>query len=304
MARARNIKPGLYKNEILAELPVFDRMLFIGLWLLADREGRLEDRPGKIKMELFPMDSENVNDALNRLNSSGFIDRYEVENFKVIHVVKFLDHQKPHPTEKDSKLPDQDGYLTVNERTNNGCVTGEPKLIHVREMLNNSELTVKKRLDKCSLKEGKQKTNALNPESLITESLNPLSLNPESLNPEGGHGPAACADVIGYLNSKTGRDFRLVASNTKLIKARIKEGYTLDDIKRVIDYKVAQWIHDDKMRDYLRPATLFNAEKFSQYAGQSTGPLPQSTDDVIDAFVNGGSGGQHIDAEFKDISDE
>ena len=55
MARARNIKPGLFSNEVIAELPAFDRLLFIGLWCLADREGRLEDRPKRIKMELFPL---------------------------------------------------------------------------------------------------------------------------------------------------------------------------------------------------------------------------------------------------------
>jgi len=42
--RSRNIKPGFFKNEIIAEMPTETRLLFIGLWLLADREGRLEDR--------------------------------------------------------------------------------------------------------------------------------------------------------------------------------------------------------------------------------------------------------------------
>ena len=49
MARARNIKPGFFKNEFLAEMPCEVRLLFIGLWTLADREGRLEDRPKRIK---------------------------------------------------------------------------------------------------------------------------------------------------------------------------------------------------------------------------------------------------------------
>ena len=50
MSRARNIKPAFFKNELLAELDAFDRLLFIGLWCLADREGRTEDRPKRIKM--------------------------------------------------------------------------------------------------------------------------------------------------------------------------------------------------------------------------------------------------------------
>ena len=54
MARARNIKPGFFLNEELVELPFSTRLLFIGLWTLADRDGRMEDKPKRIKMSLFP----------------------------------------------------------------------------------------------------------------------------------------------------------------------------------------------------------------------------------------------------------
>ena len=52
MARARNIKPGFFTNDELVELPFATRLLFIGLWTIADREGRMVDRPKKIKMEI------------------------------------------------------------------------------------------------------------------------------------------------------------------------------------------------------------------------------------------------------------
>ena len=64
MARARNIKPGLYKNEDLAECSVWARYIFPGMWMLADREGRLEDRPKRIKGELLPYDSIEVEPLL------------------------------------------------------------------------------------------------------------------------------------------------------------------------------------------------------------------------------------------------
>ena len=51
MARARNIKPGFFLNEELGVLPPLVRILFAGLWCIADRDGRLEDRPKRIKME-------------------------------------------------------------------------------------------------------------------------------------------------------------------------------------------------------------------------------------------------------------
>ena len=53
--RARNIKPGFFKNDTLAELDFAGRLLFIGLWGIADRAGRLEDRPKKSRRRYFPM---------------------------------------------------------------------------------------------------------------------------------------------------------------------------------------------------------------------------------------------------------
>ncbi|MCX8018393.1 MAG: hypothetical protein N2690_10910, partial [Rhodocyclaceae bacterium] len=58
--RARNIKPGFYKNEDLAECSVWARLIFPGLWMMADRDGRLEDRPKRIKAELLPFDAVDV----------------------------------------------------------------------------------------------------------------------------------------------------------------------------------------------------------------------------------------------------
>ncbi len=80
--------------------------------------------------------------------------------------------------------------------------------------------------------------------------------------------------VIQYLNEKTGRKFRAAPSQTKLIIARLNEGATLKDCIAVIDRKCAEWLDDPKMNQYLRPATLFNAEKFNTYVGQLNSPLP------------------------------
>ena len=73
MARARNIKPGFYKNEDLAECSPWARLIFPGLWMLADREGRMEDRPKRIKGELLPYDSIDVDPLLEELARWGFI---------------------------------------------------------------------------------------------------------------------------------------------------------------------------------------------------------------------------------------
>jgi hypothetical protein len=105
MARARNIKPGFFKNEDLAECSAEARLLFIGLWLLADREGRLEDRPKRIRAELFPYNDYEVDKLLNELHDRKFIVRYTAEDQACIEIFNFVKHQNPHPKEAKSELP-------------------------------------------------------------------------------------------------------------------------------------------------------------------------------------------------------
>jgi hypothetical protein len=105
MPRARNIKPGFFRNEDLAECSFGDRVLFIGLWTLADREGRLEDRPKRIKIEIFPCDTFDVERGLKELVRLRFIRRYVVNGERYIDIPNFKKHQSPHHTEKPSVIP-------------------------------------------------------------------------------------------------------------------------------------------------------------------------------------------------------
>lgn len=106
MARARNIKPGFFKNEDLAECSPWARLCFAGLWTLADRDGRLEDRPKRIKGELFAFDSIEVEPLLAELAKYGFILRYKAEDGRgLIQVIEFAKHQNPHHREPSSDLP-------------------------------------------------------------------------------------------------------------------------------------------------------------------------------------------------------
>lgn len=106
MARARNIKPGFFKNEELAQCEPMARILFAGLWCLADREGRLEDRPQRIKAEILPYDDADINDLLAALAAGGFIVRYVVGLTRCIWIPTFKLHQNPHKNEAISNLPD------------------------------------------------------------------------------------------------------------------------------------------------------------------------------------------------------
>lgn len=76
-----------------------------------------------------------------------------------------------------------------------------------------------------------------------------------------------CA-VISYLNEKTGSKFKWQSKDSqKHINARVTEGYTFDDFKKVIDIKCAEWLGDARMCKYLRPSTLFGT-KFEAYLNQ------------------------------------
>ncbi len=94
MARIRTIKPELFLHEELAELPIYARMLFIGLFTQADRRGRLEDRPKRLKAVLFPYDDVDIDNLLNSLHSAGVIVRYVADGLKLIQVTNFEKHQR------------------------------------------------------------------------------------------------------------------------------------------------------------------------------------------------------------------
>lgn len=118
--RARNVKPGFFKNEILAECHPLARILFEGLWCLADRSGRLEDRPMRIKAEVLPYDAKpDINALLNELASKrdpdgrpAFILRYSVGTSNYIQILHFLGHQNPHVREPESTIPAPDENST------------------------------------------------------------------------------------------------------------------------------------------------------------------------------------------------
>lgn len=108
MARSRNIKPGFFTNDSLGELHPLARILFAGLWCHADREGRLRDRPNKIKAEVLPYDKCDCDKLLSDLGGAGFILRYIVDEERYIQCVNFDKHQNPHVKEQASTIPAPD----------------------------------------------------------------------------------------------------------------------------------------------------------------------------------------------------
>ena len=167
MARARNIKPAFFLNDDLVELSFEYRLLFIGLWTVADREGRLEDRPKRIKMSVFPADNVDVDAGLTELQKYGFIQRYEINGVKLVQILNFTKHQNPHNTEKGSELPDINGnypdYHAKQSVKKQSKTVKEPQL-NESNTDNNGALTVKQ---PCS--DGENPADSLIPDSLIPD---------------------------------------------------------------------------------------------------------------------------------------
>ncbi len=82
-------------------------------------------------------------------------------------------------------------------------------------------------------------------------------------------------EVLNYLNLKTGKSFSYKnQNNLKNISARLKEGFTVEQLKLVIDKKTAEWLNDDKMNQYLNPETLFRPKKFEIYLNSKPPGMP------------------------------
>ena len=87
----------------------------------------------------------------------------------------------------------------------------------------------------------------------------------------------AVREIIGYLNEKAGKNYRASAKATSdLVKARMNDGYTIDDFKTVIDVKTAEWKGTEQEK-YIRPETLFSRGHFESYLNQ---PMPKPSEKV------------------------
>lgn len=88
--------------------------------------------------------------------------------------------------------------------------------------------------------------------------------------------PDPTEEVVNHLNLRAGTKYKPTTANTrKLIKARLKEGFTVDDMKLVIDKKCADWLNNPKMAEFLRPDTLFG-NKFEGYLNAHPNTRPNA----------------------------
>lgn len=218
MARARNIKPALFDNDELAENDPLGRLLFIGMWTIADFKGDFVWREKRIKAKLLPYDNCDIKKLAINLDQSGFIRFYSDGDEIYCNVTTFTDHQNPHKNErvKGSDIPsfteDMRQAVDLKRLTINRDKSGlEPECSH------------SDRADSL----------ILIPDSLI---LNPNTLTPKSPSAQSAS-PSVDSVIFDYwiLVMKKPSNTIFNQKRKSAVKARLKEGYSEDQIKDAID---------------------------------------------------------------------
>lgn len=106
----------------------------------------------------------------------------------------------------------------------------------------------------------------------VCRATDPQPLIQEPQPTEHRDKPDDIKEIVDHLNNKTGSHYKPTTGTTrKLIKARLKEGFTVEEIKLVIDKKAAEWLGNAAMEQYLRPETLFG-NKFESYLNAKVTP--------------------------------
>ena len=127
MSRIRTIKPDFFLHDELAELTPLNRLLFIGMWTLADCEGRLEDRPKRIRAQLHPYDDGDTDAMLQSLHDRNFITRYSVGGVGYIEINNFKKHQRlsGKEAEFESSIPKNPNVIIDIEKGSTGEALGK-----------------------------------------------------------------------------------------------------------------------------------------------------------------------------------
>ena len=217
MARSRNIKPAFFDNDLLAENEPLGRLLFIGLWTLADHHGNLEWRSKRIKKQILAYDDCDVEALAINLDKSGFIRFYSDGEKTYINIVNFVKHQNPHKNERDK---------------------GSDIPLHSEELAQLIDFdTLKINPDKSGLKRNYSDSNRADSPILIPDSL---ILNPETLEEEkdmSGNPDNAVYEIFTYWKEvmRKSANAKCTPKRSKKIIERLKQGYTLEQIKQGID---------------------------------------------------------------------
>ncbi|QGY29790.1 hypothetical protein [Pantoea cypripedii] len=274
MARSRNIKPGFFTNDELAECSPLARLLFAGLWTIADKEGRLDDRPKKIKALVLPFDNVDCDDCLKQLHDRQFINRYSVDGNAYIQISNWKKHQNPHCKEAASEIPEP---CTAQPEPEEAPVKNDADPVEEPEI----------NPQPIELNEVPEKHSASTVQEPVENNLNPadsLNLIPDSLNLIPYNTQAADAtcegEVQATVHAMSGRyafEGNIVRLNHKDYEAW-KRLYPNIDLNYELEKLDIEFTHE-KPKNWFITAS----QKLSY---QNKQPLNRGSKQVVNAPVN------------------
>ena len=223
MARARNIKPAFFTNDELSELPPLARLLFIGLWTIADYKGCFEYKPKRLKVQLLPYDDCDIEQLVSALDKSRFISIYSVQGQTYGKVLNFNKHQNPHKNEKEkgSDIPDIELRDDVDG---------------INSIQNNDLENIENNRDKNGTAHDQNETDPADSLNLIPDSLN---LNTENRDPRFD---LSLSDVNTRLSMAGLKNISQHDLNVLLIQLQDAYSHKQQMVKNQILGKAFEWI--------------------------------------------------------------
>lgn len=271
MASGRMLKNSISLNERVNGLSLHSALLYTWMITHADDFGRMHGSAKRVRATVVPMrddfPSDKVESCLREMQACGLLQRYEIQGEIYICFPSWDEHQTGLHKRTKSKIPDP--------------IPGDSGKF--REIPASCAHAEQNRTEQEQNRTGTERPKAappVPPPAVVDDK--PAGKKPKT-EPEA---TPAVLEVLEYLNLKTGHKYGPAAAAVKLITDRFADGYSLEDLKAVVNLKTLHWITDPKMAQYLRPSTLFNAEKFAGYIGQARGS-PGEQNERYQAWLRG-----------------
>lgn len=260
----RMIKETIKTSDSINSLSWFAEVMFYRLLLTVDDYGRMDGRPVVLRNTLFPtrddVTTEAIKKGLEELLKSEVIFEYKVDGKSYICFPNFAEYQRLRA--KNPKYPAPLNDLSDTRQSYDGhmsdtCLLEEEVEVEeeVEDKRNKKETGVS-----CCETEGlvvrDSHLDGSNSSNEITRG--------ESITEKDSVTRGEAVSVLKYLNSSIHSNYRNCDSTLRPIRARLKEGYTFNDFKTVIDKKCSEWLETD-MAKFLRPSTLFAKGHFEEY---------------------------------------
>ena len=244
MARKRMFRLDVLETDTFMDMPLTTQALYFHLNLRADDDGFIGN-PNQIVRSIGAS-----MDDLKLLMAKRFILTFEDGVIVIKHwrLHNTLSQNRYHET----NFTDDKAMLRIKDNKAYTFDEAYAPLCDARLV----EMSKRQTIDE-------QKTNA-DKDSIGKVSIGKVSIGKDNMSGN----PDDVTEIIDYLNGVLGTRYTKCRSTVDKIKARLKEGHTVDDFKTVIDKKHAEWGNDAKMSKYLRPETLFNASHFESYLNE------------------------------------